>query len=109
MLLSELAFGACMAYSVRGEGDEAERSRDWRSALKNERQVGHPRRPMSQLFAERLRVRFEDTPFSELLTSNAVFVPVPSSRLLKPHSLWVHFTWRELYWLRASGAMSRRA
>jgi predicted amidophosphoribosyltransferase len=36
-------------------------------------------------------VRFEDTPFSELLTSNAVFVPVPSSRLLKPHSLWVPF------------------
>jgi hypothetical protein len=89
MLLSELAFGACMAYSVRGESDDAKRSRDWRSALKNEQLVGHPRRPMSQLFAQRLLARLEETRFRELLTRNAVLVPMPSSRLLKPNSLWV--------------------
>lgn len=89
MFLSEVAFASCMAYSVRGEGELAEMSRFWRDSLKYESLRGSPPRPMSSLFAARLLARLDETSIRDVLSDRAVLVPVPSSRLLRPGSLWV--------------------
>lgn len=91
MLLSELRFASALSYSVRGDSVDAESSRNWRSRLKRERSVGDPPRPFSRFFAERIRGRLDETPFSDVLTPTATLVPVPASGLLQPHSLWVPF------------------
>jgi hypothetical protein len=89
MLLSELEFGSFLAYSVRGTDEGSIESQSWMRRLKNERYVGKPPTPMSRYVAHRLRVRFDETGLSAILSPSAVLVPVPSSRISKPATLWV--------------------
>ena len=89
MLLSELEFGSFLAYSVRGTDEPSVESQLWMRRLKNERYVGNPPMPMSKYVAHRLRLRFDDTVLSDILSPSSVLVPVPSSRISKPATLWV--------------------
>ncbi len=93
MLLSDLEFGSFLSYSVRGSSEAAIESQLWMRRLKEERHVGNPPGPMSNLVAERLASRMRhDEPGAEvgrLFTPDALLVPVPSSRILKPATLWV--------------------
>ncbi len=89
MLRSEAEFASFLSYSVRGDDPRARLSRVWRARLKADRLFGSPPELTSQLIAERLARRLPDLAFAAWFGRGTVFVPVPSSSLLKPGSLWV--------------------
>lgn len=95
MLLSELEFGSFLTYSVRGTTQAAVESQKWMRRLKDERHVGSPPVPMSRYVADRLaqRIRQDErgVELANLFAPDAVLVPVPSSRIDKPTTLWIPF------------------
>jgi predicted amidophosphoribosyltransferase len=89
--LSSVEFASFLAYSVRGDEPAQRESRTWRSLLKNDAIVLAAKEPASRVFVRRLAARLHETPFADWFPSHAVLVPIPSSRLLRPGSLWVPF------------------
>ncbi len=89
MLLSELTIGSFLSYTPRGEDEGARKSQLWVRRLKDERSVGNPPIPMSEYVARRLAARLPETSLGDILSSNALLVPVPASNLIRNASLWV--------------------
>jgi hypothetical protein len=89
MLLSDVEFGAFLAYSPHGLTESARESRSWCRALKEESYVRKPPRPMSQFVVERLVARLPETPLSVLFGPTITLIPVPRSALANPGDLWV--------------------
>jgi hypothetical protein len=91
MLLSSVEFASFLAYSVRGAEQAHRDSQLWMRRLKNEWIVPGTNESASSFFVRRMAARLDETPLTRWISPHAVLVPVPSSRLLKPGSLWVPF------------------
>lgn len=90
MLLSEIEFASFLAYSPRGESEDAAQSRHWVRKLKGELLVGGtPRESASSFVVGRLKARLDEVPFADWFGPDVLLVPAPSSALLQVHSLWV--------------------
>jgi len=88
-LLSELTYGSLLVYSPRGQTEVSRRSASLvRVHLKNDRAL-EDGTTTSQYLASTLRSRPGIGPLREFFAENATLVPVPTSTLQKPHSLWV--------------------
>lgn len=89
MLLSEVEFGAFLAYSPHGADEAAIESQEWVRKLKGNWMVAAPRRAATSFVAQRLSARLAESGLDALLTSDTYLVPAPTSALSKPGSLWV--------------------
>ena len=86
-------YGALFSYSPYGTSEEEELSRSYRSAVKNDEPIRIAGRevPMPEFVAQTLKESRATLPFGRLFDSKPVLVPVTSSSLKNPDSLWVPF------------------
>lgn len=87
--LSELAFGALLAYSPRGVSKESQRSKALGLQLKGNRFVGaSPPATAADFIVLRMVARLAETPLAGFFSLSDLLVPVPTSGLLQPDSVW---------------------
>jgi len=89
MNLSQLEFGALLAYTPRGSTPEALHSKDVMIALKRDQFVNKPPILVSEWVAKRMQGKIAELPFRQFFRSNTILVPVPKSSLMQPNTLWV--------------------
>lgn len=97
-----LDYGALFAYSPYGQSEEEELSRGYRAAIKGDEPVRVSGKDvqMSEYIAESIQKSKGSLPFGRLFDSKPILVPMRSTSLMKPNSLWVP--------LRIATAMQRR-
>jgi hypothetical protein len=83
-LLSELAFGAFLQYSPRGQSEVSVRSRKWCYAVKND-EPGQVRRALERM-AQSQRAR--EAGLLDFLGADVALVPAPRSAPLQKGALW---------------------
>lgn len=87
---SSLRFGSLFAYTPREISTLAFRQAlDFRSALKGDRFIGDPPSPATAAVAAEARRRLPTLPFADFFAPDVALVPVPSSSLMRPGTLWV--------------------
>lgn len=89
MRLSIIEFGSLLSYSPRGWSREAQESRTTKNALKSDEYVSDPPVLMSDWIADIISRDLAKLPFARFFKANPILVPVPSSSLRKPGTLWV--------------------
>jgi phosphoribosylpyrophosphate synthetase len=91
MRLEKIEFGALLSYSPHGITQREVLSRSVRTAVKNDEFIISSSRQvqMSDFVAQSVKKMLRDLPFSHIFDSRPVLVPIPSSSLKKPDSLWV--------------------
>lgn len=88
-MLSDLPFGAFLAYCPRGDGESHRASQQLVRQLKRDQVVGTPPRPVSRILVERLAERLASAPFRDWFGQDVVLVPAPRSARLVQGGLWV--------------------
>lgn len=89
MRLSTIEFGSLLTYSPHGTSDVALNSKDNMMALKTDQHVRDPPILMSELIAQTVERDMMKLPFASFFNSKPILVPIPSSSLSKPDTLWV--------------------
>jgi len=89
MNLSQLEFGALLAYAPRGSTQRALHSKNVMQALKRDQFVGEPPILMSEWIARTVKQKMAELPFASFFQPNTILVPVPKSSLMQPDTLWV--------------------
>jgi predicted amidophosphoribosyltransferase len=92
MLLHRLEFCSLLSYSPRGLSDAEKASRTAMKALKEDQFVPRPSEHaalMSDMVADNIAKNIATLPFANYFTTNTILVPIPSSTLMRPGSLWV--------------------
>jgi predicted amidophosphoribosyltransferase len=91
MLLSNVRFGATLAYSPRGKSDVSRRSADFVRALKQNKVLRIEGSTTAAGFlARRMADRRDELPFAGVL-ADAILVPLPRSGLHRRGALWPAF------------------
>lgn len=83
-LLSEIAFGAFLQYSPRGQSQVSIRSRKWCYAVKND-DPGQIRRVLERMVSSR---QAQDAGLLDFFGKDVALVPAPRSAPLRPGALW---------------------
>lgn len=86
---SELPFAALLAYSPRGDSEDAKRSRALMNQVKRNSVLRSPGVPVASALAKRMREREGDIDFiAGFLSPTTTLVPVPRSSLQEQGALW---------------------
>jgi hypothetical protein len=88
-LLSELPFGAYLAYCPRGDTDAHRRSQRLIQFLKNDTVVGQDPKPLTRFLAEALAKGIDGSVLEGWFGPDVVLVPAPKSARLVTGGLWV--------------------
>jgi hypothetical protein len=90
--ITVLEFGSLLAYVPRVSSEKMQQAKNVMFAIKSDSFLEQPRREpiaMSQWIAMAVRQQMSTLPFISLFQPDAVLVPVPSSSLMQPGTLWV--------------------
>jgi hypothetical protein len=103
----KLDYGALWAYSPYGKSQQEQLSRSYKTAVKNDEsiRIGGKEIPMSEVVAEVVRGSKGKLAFGQLFDGKSVLVPVTSSSLKAPDSLWVPLRLAKALHARGLGAM----
>lgn len=90
MKISQIDFGSFLTYSPYGVTDIEKRSRTARTNLKRDEFINIESKQllMSDYLAGLIKKRLDTLPFASFFNENSVLIPVPSSSLLQPNSIW---------------------
>jgi len=93
MRITELAYGSLLSYSPRGTSAIEELSKSYRTAIKNDEliKIAGNEIPISRYVAEYVLGQWQTLPFRSLFDSNPILVPIRSSSLKQPNSLWMPY------------------
>ena len=92
MRITVLEFGSLLAYVPRVASDKMQQAKNVMFAIKSDSFLEQPREqpiPMSQWIAKAVQREMSTLPFISLFQRDTILVPVPSSSLMQPGSLWV--------------------
>ncbi len=89
MRVTSVDFGSFLCYTPRGTSAEIDRAREVMKIIKEDSFLENPQIPMSEWIAREVQKRKADLPFASFFQENTILVPVPSSSLMQPNSLWV--------------------
>ena len=92
MRITVLEFGSLLAYVPRVSSDKMQQAKNVMFAIKSDSFLEQPREqptPMSQWIAKAVQREMSTLPFISLFQRDTILVPVPSSSLMQPGSLWV--------------------
>lgn len=87
--LSQLEYGALLAYSPHGYSPEIQHSKGVMNVLKNDSFLQKPPMLMSQWVASTIRQNMSTLPFASFFQPNTILIPTPKSSLMREGSLWV--------------------
>lgn len=87
--VTSLEFGSLLSYTPRGASPKIRQAKQVMLAIKADDFVGQPPIPMSRWLVEAVKQEMSKLPFAHFFSPNAVLVPVPSSSLMQPGTLWV--------------------
>ena len=92
MRITVLEFGSLLAYVPRVTSDKMQQAKNVMFAIKSDSFIEQSREqpiPMSQWIAKAVRREMSTLTFSSFFQRDTILVPVPSSSLMQPGSLWV--------------------
>ncbi len=89
MILSELDYGALLAYATHGDSAKIQHSKDVMNKLKNDGFVEDPPILMSQWVARTIQQNRSTLTFASFFQPDTILVPTPKSSLMKQGTLWV--------------------
>ena len=92
MRITVLEFGSLLAYVPRVSSNKMQQAKNAMFAIKSDSFVEQPHQqpiPMSQWIAKAVQREMSTLPFISLFQQDTVLVPIPSSSLMQPGSLWV--------------------
>ena len=92
MRITVLEFGSLLAYVPRVSSSKMQEAKNVMFAIKSDSFLEQPRQEpiaMSQWIAMAVRQQMSTLPFVSLFQPDTVLVPVPSSSLMQPGTLWV--------------------
>jgi len=89
MNVFEIEFGTLWTYSPWGTTEEEFRSKTIKANLKTDAKRAEDKISMSEYVARGIKKDLEKLPFAHFFIVNPVLVPIPSSSLTKPNTLWV--------------------
>lgn len=89
ILPSELAFCCLLSYPTRPSTELGVHAKNVSLDLKQGRRYTSPPLTISQLIAERVQQRREHQAFSGFFGPDVLAIPIPSSSLKRPGSLWI--------------------
>jgi hypothetical protein len=93
MRITELTYGSLLSYSPHGRGTTEDLSKSYRTSIKNDEPIKKAGIdiPMSRYIAEYVLKQIQTLPFKSLFESNPILVPIRSSSLKQPNSLWMPY------------------
>lgn len=89
MRITSLDFGSLLCYTPRGSSTDIDRAREVMKIIKADHFVNNPPILMSEWLARTVHRSMGNLPFASFFQADTVLVPVPSSSLMQPNSLWV--------------------
>ncbi|OLE89010.1 MAG: hypothetical protein AUF79_12630 [Crenarchaeota archaeon 13_1_20CM_2_51_8] len=89
MRITSLDFGSLLCYTPRGSSPEIDRAREVMKIIKADDFVNTPPILMSEWLARTVHQHIGSLRFASFFQKDTVLVPVPSSSLMQPNSLWV--------------------
>lgn len=87
-LISEVQYGAYLAYSPYGTTELAKQSRGIRDALKHDYKGGNPPIQFSEHIIKELVRERKELPFQDFFDENVLLIPIPGSGKTNLESLW---------------------
>jgi predicted amidophosphoribosyltransferase len=89
MYLSTIEFGSLLSYSPRGISYPETESRTYMNSLKHDEYISNPPILMSDFVSKIIKEDITTLPFSYFFKITPILVPIPSSSLIRPGTLWV--------------------
>jgi hypothetical protein len=90
MQITTLEFGSLFSYAPWGTSDTHFKSKTMTQMIKGDQYVSISRKVlMSDYIADSIKKNIKNLPFAIFFNTNSILVPVPTSSLMDPGSLWV--------------------